>query len=150
MKILVDADACPVKNIIEEIAKEYNLPVLMFIDTSHMLSSSYSEVILVSKAPDAVDFALINRTNRGDIVVTQDYGVAAMALGIEAYAIHPSGKIFTNQNIDLMLMQRHIAKKNRRAGKKVGGHMKKRTIAEDEAFAKGFRFLCQKGLSGKL
>jgi uncharacterized protein YaiI (UPF0178 family) len=79
MKILVDADACPVKNIIEKIARQYGLPVLMLIDTSHILASDYSEIILVSKAPDAVDFALINRTVRGDIVVTQDYGVAAMA-----------------------------------------------------------------------
>ncbi len=142
MKILVDADACPVKGIIEEIAMELHLPVLMFADTSHILSSAYSEIIMVSKAPDAADFALINRTARGDIVVTQDYGVAAMALGKGAYAIHQNGMIYNNSNIDLMLMERHMAKKIRRTGERVGSNTKKRTSAEDDKFTDGFRFLC--------
>lgn len=146
MKILVDADACPVKEMIEKTAKELHIPVHMFIDTSHILSSSYSEVISVSKAPDAVDFALINRTARGDIVVTQDYGVAAMALGKGAYAIHQSGLIYTNGNIDQMLMERHIAKKSRRAGERIGGHAKKRTTAEDEHFTSAFYNLCKKAV----
>ena len=144
MKILVDADACPVKNIIEKIARQYGLPVLMLIDTSHILASDYSEIILVSKAPDAVDFALINRTVRGDIVVTQDYGVAAMALGKGAFAIHPGGKLYTDSNIEILLMERDIAKKCRRAGERIGGHAKKRTAADDERFAREFTKLCQK------
>lgn len=146
MKILVDADACPVKGIIEEVAIEYRIPVLMFIDTSHILSSAYSEVIMVSKAPDAVDFALINRTVKGDIVVTQDYGVAAMALGKGAYAIHQSGRVFTEDNIDLMLMERHIAKKGRRAGERIGGNAKKRTAVEDENFKASFLRICKKAM----
>lgn len=144
MKILVDADACPVKDIIEDIAKGFGIPVLMFIDTSHILSSFYSEIVIVSKAPDAVDFALINRTERGDIVVTQDYGVAAMALGKGAHAIHQSGKIYTENNIDLMLMERHIAMKNRRAGIRTGKNPKKRTNAEDDKFMSAFYRLCKK------
>lgn len=148
MKILVDADACPVKGIIEDVAREFMIPVLMFIDTSHILSSSYSEIIMVSKAPDAVDFALINRTNRGDIVVTQDYGVAAMALGKGAFAIHQNGRIYTEDNIDLMLMERHIAKKSRRAGERVGNNAKKRTTAEDDHFLDSFYRLCRKASEG--
>ena len=144
MKILVDADACPVKDIIERIAKELEIQVIMLIDTSHILTSSYSEIISISKAPDAVDFALINRTNKGDIVVTQDYGVAAMALGKGAYAIHQSGKVYTDNNIDQMLMERHIAKKKRRAGERVGGHAKKRTEGDDDRFADYFYQLCKK------
>ncbi|MDF2544487.1 MAG: hypothetical protein K0S47_4205 [Herbinix sp.] len=146
MKILVDADACPVKSIIENIAKDLEIPVLMLVDTSHILYSDYSEVILVSKAPDAVDFALINRTKKGDIVVTQDYGVAAMALGKCAYAIHPNGKIYNNSNIDLMLMERHIKKEYRRAGERIGGHVKKRTSAQDEYFTANFYQLCKQAL----
>ncbi len=149
MKILVDADACPVKEIIEEIAKKFGIPVLMFIDTSHILYSSYSEIVIVSKAPDAVDFALINRTDRGDIVVTQDYGVAAMALGKGAYAIHQSGKVYTEDNIDLMLMERHLAMKSRRAGIRVGGNTKKRTNAEDGKFSAAFCRLCTKASDGR-
>lgn len=143
MKILVDADACPVKDIIERVAKEYGLPVMMLTDTSHVLTSAYSEIVLVSKAPDAVDFALINRTAKGDIVVTQDYGVAAMALGKGAYAIHPSGKIYTDSNIDVLLMERDIAKKCRRDGERIKGHAKKRTNADDERFTQAFRRLCK-------
>ena len=149
MRILVDADACPVKEIIESVAKEMKIPVIMLIDTSHILSSQYSEIISVSKAPDAVDFALINRTSKGDIVVTQDYGVAAMALGKGAYAIHPSGKIYTDRNIDVMLMERDIAKRCRRAGERVKGHSKKRTSEDDSRFAEALVRLCKKALEDK-
>ncbi len=136
MKIVVDADACPVKGIIERIAKKHNIEVIMFIDTSHELYSEYSKVITVSKAPDAVDFALLNQTNPNDIVITQDYGVAAMALGKNAKAIHPSGTIFTNDNINQMLFERHIAKEQRRQGKQNSRckYNKKRTANDDLRF----------------
>lgn len=136
MKILVDADACPVKGIIEQIAKKHQIEVIMFIDTSHELYSDYSKIITVSKAPDAVDFALLNQTNPNDIVVTQDYGVAAMALGKKAKALHPSGKIFTNDNINQMLFERHIAKEQRRHGKQNlrCKNNKKRTVQDDVHF----------------
>lgn len=146
MKILVDADACPVKEIIEEVAMRYQIPVIMLIDTSHILTSDYSEIILVSKAPDAVDFALINRTVKGDIVVTQDYGVAAMALGKGAYAIHPGGKLYTDNNIDIMLMERDIARKARRAGERIKNHTGKRTTADNERFTGAFTKLCMNAL----
>ena len=83
-----------------------------------MLSSDYSEVIVVGAGADAVDYKLISICHRGDIVVSQDYGVAAMALGKNAYAIHQSGKWYTNENIDQMLMERHLNKKARRASGK--------------------------------
>jgi uncharacterized protein YaiI (UPF0178 family) len=146
MKILVDADACPVKEIIESVAMKLRIPVIMLIDTSHILTSDYSEVVLVSKAPDAVDFALINRTVRGDIVVTQDYGVAAMALGKGAFAIHPGGKVYTDSNIDIMLMERDIARKLRRSGEHVKSHIGKRTAADNDRFLGAFTRLCKKAL----
>jgi uncharacterized protein YaiI (UPF0178 family) len=145
MKILVDADACPVKNIIVKVAKSYQLPVLMVIDTSHILESDYCEVIQVSKAPDAVDIALINRTVAGDIVVTQDYGVASMALGKKAYAINQNGKYYTEENIDLMMFERHLAKKQRRAGGRIGT-MKKRSKEDDLHFEAAFSWLCNQAL----
>ena len=148
LKILVDADACPVKEIIEDIAIKLEIAVLMLIDTSHILHSEYSQVISVSQAPDAVDFALINRTDKGDIVVTQDYGVAAMALGKGAYAIHHNGKIYTDYNIDIMLMERDYAKKLRQSGKRVRGHNKKRTRDQDLQFAEAFEMLCKRVLNG--
>lgn len=150
MKILVDADACPVKKIIERIANEFNIPVIMFIDTSHELYSDYSEIITVSKAPDAVDFALMNRAKKGDIVVTGDYGVAAMALSKCAHAIHQGGMLYTNDNIDRMLLERHLSKVNRKSGKR-NPHIKgpkKRTSEDDMRFEKMLRNLIESTLPG--
>lgn len=142
MKILVDADACPVKHIIEKVASSLNIPVLMVIDTSHILESDYSKIIQVSKAPDAVDLALINRTIAGDIVVTQDYGVASMALGKRALAINQFGKYYTEDNIDQLMYERHLSKKQRKAGGRTSS-MKKRTKEDDERFEVAFVHLCQ-------
>jgi uncharacterized protein len=148
MKILVDADACPVKQIIERIAKQFDIPVIMVIDTSHILESDYSKIIQVSKAPDAVDIALINRTDSGDIVVTQDYGVASMALGKRAHAINQNGKYYTEENIDLLMFERHISKKQRRAGGRTSS-MKKRSKLDDEHFEVAFIELCRRNQSVK-
>lgn len=139
MDIFVDADACPVVRIVERIAKKYNIAVTLLCDTNHVLNSEYSEVIVVGAGADAVDYKLISICHKGDIVVSQDYGVAAMALGKGAYAIHQSGKWYTNENIDQMLMERHLHKKERRASRK--NHLKgprKRTEEDDERFEKSF------------
>ena len=139
MQIFVDADACPVVDIVEKIAKEYNVPVTLLCDTNHVLSSAYSEVVIVGAGADAVDYKLISICHKGDIVVSQDYGVAAMALGKGAYAIHQSGKWYKNDNIDQMLMERHLNKKARRSSHK--NHIKgpkKRTEEDDERFAQSF------------
>ena len=139
MQIFVDADACPVVDIVEKIAKEYNVPVTLLCDTNHVLSSAYSEVVIVGAGADAVDYKLISICHKGDIVVSQDYGVAAMALGKGAYAIHQSGKWYTDDNIDQMLMERHLSKKARRSSHK--NHIKgpkKRTEEDDERFAQSF------------
>lgn len=145
MRILVDADACPVVELVEKISKEEHIEVILLCDTNHVLSSDYSEIKVIGAGADAVDFALISYCSRGDIVVTQDYGVAAMALGKGAYAIHQSGKWYTDQNIDQMLMERHMAKAARRASRK--NHLKgprKRTPEDDERFEDSFRKLIQK------
>lgn len=135
MKIFVDADACPVVKIVENTAEIYHVPVTLLCDTNHVLSSSYSEVKVVGAGTDAVDFALVSLCRQGDLVVTQDYGVAAMALGKGAFCIHQSGKWYTNENIEQMLMERHLAGKMRRSSKKT--HLKgpkKRTREDDENF----------------
>lgn len=135
MKILVDADACPVIPVIERIAKKYKLPVVLLCDTNHVLQSDYSEVKVIGAGADAVDFALVGLCEKGDLVVTQDYGVAAMILGKGAHGIHQNGKWYTNENIDRMLMERHISKRERRSKSKY--HLKgpaKRTLEDDRIF----------------
>ena len=145
MQIFVDADACPVVDIVESIAEKYNIPTTLLCDTNHVLFSDYSKVIVVGAGADAVDYKLISICHKGDVVVSQDYGVAAMALGKGAYAIHQSGKWYTNENIDQMLMERHLAKKARNAKKKK--HLKgpaKRTSEDDVRFEQSLERLIEK------
>lgn len=147
MHIFVDADACPVVGIVEDIAAKYSMPATLLCDTNHVLTSDYSEVIVVGAGADAVDYKLISICRKGDIVVTQDYGVAAMALGKGAYAIHQSGKWYTNENIDQMLMERHLNKKARRASSR--NHIKgprKRTDEDDQRFAESFDKMVRKAI----
>ncbi|MCD7743853.1 MAG: YaiI/YqxD family protein [Lachnospiraceae bacterium] len=145
MNILVDADACPVISTVERVAKKYDIPVTLLCDTNHVLESDYSEIQIIGAGADAVDFALVNQCKRGDIVVTQDYGVAAMALGKGAHAIHQSGRWYTDANIDQMLMERHLNKKARRSKSK--NHLKgpaKRTQEDDLRFAESFEQMIKK------
>ena len=147
MQIYVDADACPVVDIVEKTAIKYQIPVTLLCDTNHVLTSGYSELIVVGAGADAVDYKLISLCHRGDIVVSQDYGVAAMALGKGAYAIHQSGKWYTDENIDQMLMERHLNKKARRASqKKHFKGPKKRTGEDDERFAQSFERMVKAAL----
>ena len=139
--IYIDADACPVTHIAEEIARRHGIPMTILCDTNHVMYSDYSTVKLIGAGADAVDLALINLCKAGDIVITQDYGVAALALGKGALAVHQSGKCFTDDNIGGLLMDRHLAKKARRSGKH---HLKgpaKRTEEDDRRFAESFERL---------
>ena len=118
MKIIVDADACPVKKEIIRVAGKHGLEVVMVCDTAHVISDGYSKVITVDKGSDSADFKIINISTPGDIVVTGDYGVAAMALSKGARAIGNSGTIYTKFNIDSFLTQRHISWESRKNGGK--------------------------------
>ncbi|TCT16283.1 hypothetical protein EDC18_102300 [Natranaerovirga pectinivora] len=133
MKILVDADACPVKDIIINIAKKYNLEVIMFFDTSHIYKNDYCKVVTVDKGRDSADFALIGSIKSGDLVISQDYGVASISLSKKAIVLNQDGFIYTDDNIDLLLFQRHLSKTNRRHGNRPKGP-KKRTSAQDDSF----------------
>ena len=142
MKILVDADACPVKPIIIRLAKQWSIPVTMLIDTSHELNDGYSTVITVDKHADSVDYALMRLLTREDIVVTQDYGLAAMVIGKGAKAINQNGLVFTETNMDKLLMERHIGQKIRRGGGRVKGPPK-RTKDDDTRFEVMFEKMLQ-------
>jgi len=137
MQILVDADACPVKEIIVRLVKQRNIPVTMLADTAHHLNDGYSKIIIVDKQADGVDFALMGLLTCADIVVTQDYGLAAMVLGKGSKAVNQNGLIFTNENIDRLLMERHIGAKVRRSGGKTKGPAK-RTKEDNERFESAF------------
>jgi uncharacterized protein YaiI (UPF0178 family) len=137
MRILVDADACPVKEIIVQMAKRRNIPLVMVIDTSHELNSGYGEVIMVDKGADSADYVIVGLASRGDVVVTQDYGLAAMILAKGARAINQDGMIYTDDNIDALLTRRYVGQKIRRCGGRTKGP-KKRTKKDDSRFEHSF------------
>ena len=114
MRIMVDADACPVKNEILEVAKQNNMEVHMFFDNAHVYEDGYSTVYILDKGADSVDYALINKSIAGDIVVSQDYGVATMALSKKAYPINQNGMIYDDDNIMSLLTNRAMNQKIRR------------------------------------
>lgn len=142
MQIFVDADACPVKELIIKVARQNGLAVTMLTDTSHELKDGYSRVITVDKARDSVDIALINLVSAGDIVVTQDYGVAALALGKKARALNQNGLIFSDDNIDRLLFERHLGQKVRRGGGRTA-NPPKRKREDDESFERALRGLVE-------
>jgi len=133
MKIIVDADACPVRNIIEEVALRYKLDLLLVANINHLISSEYGSVITVDGNSQSADIAIINITLPGDIIVTQDYGLASMVLGKGGYAVDNNGRQYTHKNIDSLLMQRYVSQKARQAGKRTGGP-RKRKIDDDNDF----------------
>ncbi|WP_418790652.1 YaiI/YqxD family protein [Phosphitispora sp. TUW77] len=122
-KILVDADSCPVRDIIIKIASDIKTSVVFVASISHLIScdNEYVQVITVDNIPQSADMAVINHTNAGDIVVTGDYGLASLALTRGAIPVSSRGFIFTPTNIDRLLLQRHIDTKIRRGGGRTKG-----------------------------
>lgn len=145
MKIIVDGDACPGKSLIEKAAKENNIPVILYCDLNHVITSDYITVKYVDSGFQSVDMSVANEAKRGDIVITQDFGVAAMVLGKKSYAISPKGNIYDDENIERLLFERHISAKVRRGGGKAGSP-KKRTAEDDEKLYKTLVYLIRKAV----
>ncbi|MGL5329192.1 MAG: YaiI/YqxD family protein [Peptostreptococcaceae bacterium] len=133
MKIIIDGDGCPVIKLSIDIAKQHNKEVLIICDTSHDFSKYNVETITVSKGSDSADFFIVNKVNKGDIVITQDYGLAAMLLSKKSYVINQNGLVYNNENIDQLLYMRHVSKKIRAGGGRTKGP-KKRTKEDDIKF----------------
>jgi len=118
MRILVDADSCPVLPEILHLAKERNLPVILVCNFNHEIQPpDFGELIVVDNTPEAADMALMNRSEPGDLVVSGDYGLACMLLGKKANVISPRGTVFSDRNIDRLMARRHFARKERQKGK---------------------------------
>jgi uncharacterized protein len=133
MRLLIDADGCPVVDIAVNIAKENKVECIILCDTSHVFEKEGAQTITVSKGADSVDFALVNMIQPGDIVVTQDYGLAAMCLARNAVTVSQDGRIYDDNNIDSLLLARHNSKKIRMAGGRTKGPSK-RTVEQDNCF----------------
>ena len=133
MKIFIDADGCPVVDITVRIAKEKSIECFIICDTAHEFRKDGAKTIVVEKGADSVDFRLVNLVSQGDIVVTQDYGLAAMCLARKAVPLSQNGLVFTDKNIDELLFSRYVSKKVRNAGGRIKGPSK-RTPEQDEKF----------------
>lgn len=147
MKVLVDADACPVTDIAVRLCRKYNVSCLLLCDTAHEIHREGAETLTFDKGADSVDLALVNRASVGDIVITQDYGLASMCLGKRATVLHQDGWAYTEYNITALMEQRHAAKKFRMAGGRTKGPAK-RTKAQDEAFSAALERLLQQAVQG--
>ena len=133
MRLLVDADACPVVDIAIDCARKRGIDVWLVCDTAHVMQREGARTLTVDQGSDSADLALVNRAKRGYVVVTQDYGVAAMALGKGCRALDQNGREYTDGNMDALLFARHEAGRIRRSGGRTKGP-KKRTKDMDAAF----------------
>jgi len=148
MRILVDADACPVKQIIEEVAGEFEIELLFVVNPHHHIESRHGSIVLVDGGSQAVDLALANMAGSGDIVVTQDYGLASMIIARRGMAIHPDGWLYRPERIDALLMQRHLNAKARKAGFRTA-HARRRAAKDNEYFRNKLRRLIEAHVSGQ-
>ena len=147
MKVLIDADACPVTDIAVQLCVKYKIPCILLCDTAHELHRAGAETLVFDKGADSVDFALVNRTMPGDMVITQDYGLASMCLARGAKVLHQDGWAYTEDNIQALLFQRHAAKAHRMSGGRVKGPAKRRP-QQNAAFAAVFEKLLQQTVQG--
>jgi hypothetical protein len=143
MRILIDGDGCPVIDETIKISSSYNFECLILCDTSHVFERAGAKTLTFSKGADSVDFALVNLLEKNDIVVTQDYGLAAMCLARNALPINQDGMEYTSDNIDSLLLARHTAKKIRNSGKRLKGP-KKRTKEQNKVFEDRLKNLIKK------
>ena len=147
MKVIVDADACPVVDIALELCRQYRLPCVLVCDTAHRVERDGAQTVIIDKGADSADFAIVNRTESGDLVVTQDYGLASMCLARSARVMHQDGWEYTQWNIDALLLQRHEARKLRAAGGRTKGPCK-RKAQQDQAFRSALQQLLQQSVQG--
>ena len=140
MTVLIDADGCPVVDITVKTATEAGVDCVIICNTSHVFEKPGAKTVVVSKGSDNVDFALVNMVKKADIVVTQDYGLAAMCLARGAVPVSQNGMIYSDKNIDGLLHQRYEAKKIRMAGGRLKGPSK-RNAEQDAAFERTLRRL---------
>lgn len=133
MKILIDADGCPVVDLTVRLAAKHGAECVILCDTAHEFNREGAQTVIVEKGADSVDFKLVNLVREGDIVVTQDYGLAAMCLARKAVPLSQNGMVYTDENIDQLLFTRYVSKKIRNSGGRLKGPSKRKP-EQDKAF----------------
>lgn len=133
MKILIDADGCPVVDLTVRLAAKHGAECVILCDTAHEFNREGAQTVVVEKGADSVDFKLVNLVREGDIVVTQDYGLAAMCLARKAVPLSQNGMVYTDKNIDQLLFTRYVSNKIRNSGGRLKGPSKRKP-EQDKAF----------------
>ena len=147
MKVLIDADACPVVDIAVRLCVKFHIPCVLLCDTAHAIHRDGAETLVFDKGADSVDFALVNRVESGDLVITQDYGLASMCLARTKHVLHQDGWAYTEDNIGALLFQRHASREYRAAGGRTKGPSKRKP-EQDKAFASALEDLLQQAVQG--
>ena len=147
MKVFVDADACPVVDITVRLCRKTGIECVLLCDTSHEMRREGAQTLVFDKGADSVDFALVNRVSSGDLVVTQDYGLASMCLAKQAVVLHQDGWQYTEDNIGALLFQRSESKRYRASGGRIKGPSK-RTRQQDQQFEQALNRLLQQAVQG--
>ena len=147
MTLLIDADGCPVVKPAAAAAKKYGISCRIVCDTAHEICCEGAETLVVDKGADSADFALAARVQPEDVVITQDYGLAAMCLARGARVLHQDGWAYTADNIDALLFSRHETRKLRAAGGRMKGPAKRKP-EQDRAFAAALDRLLQTCVQG--
>lgn len=147
MRVLIDADGCPVTDIAIRLCNEFQISCVLLCDTAHVFQRTGAEILVFDKGADSVDYALVNRVTPGDVVITQDYGLASMCLSRNCKILHQDGWEYTRDNIDALLLVRHESRKHRAAGGRFKGP-KKRTFQQDLAFEQALRIILQTAVQG--
>ncbi|MGN7476436.1 YaiI/YqxD family protein [Solibacillus silvestris] len=145
LQLLIDADACPVVDLALFVSSQYEIRPILFCDTSHRIERDNVKTIIVDKGPDSVDFKLLSKLKRGDLVITGDYGLAAMCIAKGGIVVNHHGKELTSDNIDQLLAIRYESAKIRRAGGRTKGP-KKRTEENNLVFERKFRQICERAI----
>lgn len=116
--IVVDGDSCPVKAEIIELANTFKVEVKMVSSYDHYIKPAQGvTVIQVDRSQQSADLYIANHIATGDIVITQDYGLAALVIAKSCRALSPRGEVYDCGNIDYLLERRHVSAKTRRAGR---------------------------------
>ena len=147
INVLIDADGCPVTDIAIRLCTKFQFPCILLCDTAHEFHRPGAETLVFDKGADSVDYALVKRVQKGDLVITQDYGLASMCLSRQCRVLHQDGWEYTADNIDALLLVRHEARKHRAAGNRIRGP-KKRTVQQDEAFEQALKEILYTAVQG--
>ena len=147
MKVLIDADGCPVVDIALRLCRQFQIPCLLLCDTAHQMQRQGAQTLVFDKGADSVDFALVNRAAANDLVITQDYGLASMCLARKARVLHQDGWEYTEDNIQALLFQRSESRRYRASGGRLKGPAKRRP-EQDAAFQQAMERILQQSVQG--